>query len=79
MEITQRARNAVNYDPPFFQEMSVRYLRLRPDCEGIPHQLRFCTGKVLPCERSWLELTVAFEGIRALPIPGLSILGLQRR
>jgi hypothetical protein len=32
----------------YSRELSAQYLRLRPDCEGVRHPLRFRTGQVFP-------------------------------
>src|SRR6266850_1114326 len=47
---------------PSLGNSPLRYLRLRPDCEGVLHRLRFRTDQVFPSQRIWFELTVACDG-----------------
>jgi len=38
----------MNYDSCRSREFPLRYLRLKPDCEGLLHRLRFRMGQVFP-------------------------------
>src|SRR6266403_5447912 len=60
----------MNYDSCRSREFPLRYLRLKPDCEGLLHRLRFRTGQLFPSSETGLSWQKRSRGSRPSPIPG---------